>query len=270
MALRRRPPIPRLIGVVRSQDQIEDAQQRRVADHITTDWKDAVRAADIVILATPVRTLIRQIHTIGPYLKEHTLLLDLGSTKTQVCAAMEKLPPHVQPVGGHPMCGKEVSGLAHAEPDLYEGATFVLCPLKRTADWALDLAHHLVHRIGAHPLLLEPEHHDRLVATISHLPYLLAAALVGTTHHIAQQDPRVWRVAASGFRDTSRVASSDLNMMLDILMTNRDAVLDMVDRYLAELGELRTLLERGDEGALRFYLANIKNLRDAHFGKRRT
>ncbi len=270
LALRRHAARPRLIGVVRTHRDVEEAQHMRVVDHVTTNWKAAVREADIVILATPVRTLLRHISMIGPYLKEHTLVLDVGSTKTQICAAMAALPPHVQPIGGHPMCGKEVSGLAHAEAELYEGATFILCPLERTAPWALDLALNLVHQIGAQPLILSPEHHDRLVATVSHLPYLLAAALVGTAHRVAQDDPRVWKIAAGGFRDTSRVASSNLDMMLDILMTNRDAVLDMVDHYLAEFTELRTLLEQEDEGALRLYLANIKNLRDAHFGKGRT
>ena len=269
LALRRAPPVPRLVGLVRTQDQVKEVQQAHVVDYVTTNWKEAIAEGDIVILATPVRTLIRQLRMIGPYLRKNALVIDVGSTKTQICAALAELPPHVQPIGGHPMCGKEVAGLAHAEADLYEGATFVLCPLERTAPWALALAQNLVRRLGAQPLILDPEHHDRLVATISHLPYLIAAALVGTTHRVAQDDPRVWKVAASGFRDTSRVASSDLNMMLDILMTNREAVLDMLGRYLAELEELRTLLEENDEGALRFYLANIKNLRDAHFGKGR-
>ncbi len=266
LALRRHDDGPYLIGVVRNQARAEEAQSLDVVDEVTTDWRDAVARAHIVVLATPVRTLIRQIRQIGPHLQSDALVIDLGSTKTEICQALAQLPDHVQPIGGHPMCGKEVAGLVHAEATLYEGATFVLCPLERTAPWARELALDLVNRVGARPLILPPDLHDHLVATISHLPYLVAAALVGTTHQVGKQDPRVWQVAASGFRDTTRVASSDVKMMLDILLTNRAAVLDMLARYLEELNTLRSLLEEDNEGELRLYLASIKALRDAHFG----
>ncbi len=268
LALRRHSDAPHLIGVVRNQARVEEAQALNVVDEVTTDWQRAVAHAHVVVLATPVRTLIRQIHQIGPHLRPDTLVIDLGSTKKAICQALATLPPHVQPIGGHPMCGKEVAGLAHAEATLYEDATFVLCPLERTAGWARDLALDLVHRVGARPLILPPDQHDRLVATISHLPYLAAAALVGTTHHVAQEDPRVWRVAASGFRDTTRVASSDVKMMLDILLTNREAVLALLEQYMEELRAVHTLLSEDREGELRLYLASIKTLRDAHFKRR--
>jgi len=270
LALRGHADAPRLVGVVRSRQSMEMARELNVVDEVTTDLIGAVAEADMVILATPVRTLIRQIEHIGPHLRPDTVVLDLGSTKRAICEALAHLPDGVQPVGGHPMCGKEKAGLAHAEATLYQGATFVLCPLERTADWALHMALDLVHRVGARPLILDPSHHDRLVATISHLPYLLAAALVGTTHRVAQEDSRVWQVAASGFRDTSRLASSDVKMMLDILLTNRETVLSMLDTYRHELDTLRDLLANEEaEGALRFYLSNMKALRDAHFDTNR-
>ncbi len=268
LALRRYSEVPRLIGVVRSPERAEEARQYRVVDEVTVDLEAGVQEADLVVLATPVRTLIRQIRRIGPYLRPDAVVLDLGSTKTAICQAMAALPEHVQPVGGHPMCGKEVAGLAHAEATLYDGATFVLCPLPRTAPWALALCHDLIDRLGARPLILEPQRHDELVAAISHLPYLLSVALVAAAHRVGEKDPRVWRVAASGFRDTSRLASSDVKMMMDILLTNRDAVLSMIDTYLTELHTLRELLEQGEEGALYLHLTSMKTLRDAHFAQR--
>ncbi len=267
LALRRHSEVPRLIGVVRSQERVAEAWACNVVDDVTTDLESAVRAADMVILATPVRTLIRQIRRIGPYLKPDAVVLDLGSTKAAICQALATLPAHVQPVGGHPMCGKEVTGLAHAEASLYEGATFILCPLPRTAPWALALCHDLIARLGARPLILDPERHDELVAVISHLPYLLAVALMATAHRVGEKDPRVWQVAASGFRDTSRLASSDVKMMMDILLTNREAVLSMVDAYLAELQVIRELLEQEGEGPLYLHLTSMKTLRDAHFSR---
>ena len=265
LALRRHTDVPKLIGVVRSKRSLALARERHIVDHVTTDVIEAVREADMVILGTPVRTLIRQIGHIGPHLKPGAIVLDLGSTKGAICRALEALPPHVQPIGGHPMCGKEKAGLAHAEPTLYEGATFVLCPLERTEERTIHLTLDLIRRLGAHPLFLPPDLHDRLVATISHLPYLVASALVATAHRVAREDPRVWRVAAGGFRDTTRVASSDVKMMMDILMTNRSAVLDMLDIYREELDRLHTLLSEGAEGELHLHLSNLKALRDAHF-----
>lgn len=265
LALRRYADRPRLVAVVRSPERVPEVEARDVVDAVTTDLIAATQDADLVVLATPVRTIVRHIRMIGPHLKPGAVVLDLGSTKTAICQALAALPDHVQPVGGHPMCGKEVSGLEHAEATLYEGATFVLCPLPRTADWALALCQDLVARLGARPLILDPERHDRLVAAISHLPYLLAVALVGTAHRVGAEDPTVWKVAASGFRDTSRLASSEVKMMLDILMTNRNAVLDMIERYTEELATLARLLEEGAEGPLLLHLTSMKTLRDAHF-----
>jgi len=269
MALRRHAQAPRIVGVVRSRQSKELARSLNVVDDVTTDLPTAVGEADLVVLATPVRTLIRQIDSIGPHLRPDTVVIDLGSTKRAICNALARLPEGVQPVGGHPMCGKEKAGLTHAEATLYEDATFVLCPLERTATWALKMALDLVRRVGAHPLILDPDRHDRLTASISHLPYLLASALVSTTHRVAQKDPRVWQVAASGFRDTSRLASSDVKMMLDILFTNREAVLSMIDTYREELAKLQALLsDERAEGELRFFLSSMKALRDAHFGEK--
>jgi prephenate dehydrogenase len=189
------------------------------------------------------------------------VLLDMGSTKTEICQALAGLPEHVQPVGGHPMCGKETAGLAAAESGLYDGCTFVLCPLPRTSPEAMALARELVAFIRARALELTPERHDRLVAAISHLPYLGASALVWHVMGVAESDPAVWDVAASGFRDSSRVAASDVRMLLDILMTNRPAVLDAVDDYIGRLTELRDALEWQDEETLAAQLQSIAEAR---------
>lgn len=189
--------------------------------------------------------------------------MDVGSTKAQIVAQMAELPGYVQPLGGHPMCGKESSGITSAEPTLYRGATFVLTPLPRTSEAALALGRALVEAAGARPLTLDPERHDRLAAAISHLPYLLACGLVGTTERIGSTDPMVWELAASGFRDTSRLAASDVTMMLDTVLTNREAVLEILDRYQGQLHDLARVIESGDEAALR---ARLTAIRDRHRG----
>jgi prephenate dehydrogenase len=159
------------------------------------------------------------------------------------------------------MCGKEASGIAAADPALYRHRTFVLIPLSRTSEAALALGRALVKASGARLLTLTPDRHDRLVATISHLPYLLACGLIGTAEEMACADQAVWEVAASGFRDTSRLAASDVTMMLDILLTNQEAVLEALTICNAQLHDLAHLVETGDEERLRTMLAAIHDRR---------
>jgi len=250
-----------VVGVARRTETIEAALARGLVDRGTADLASGVRQADVVILATPARAILHTLDEIGPLLPEGCLLMDLGSTKAQIVARMAALPGHVQPLGGHPMCGKEVSGIEAADPALYQGHIFVLTPLARTSEAALVQGCALVEAIGGRPLILPPERHDRLVAVVSHLPYLLACALVGTAEATASIDPLVWGVAASGFRDTSRLAASDVTMMLDILLTNREPVLEALEDCAGQLRDLARLVDSGDEGGLRDALAAVRERR---------
>lgn len=250
-----------VVGVARRAETIEKALAHGLIDWGTTDLADGVREADVVVLATPVRVIIRQLAGIGSLLSKGCLLMDLGSTKAQIIAEMARLPDHVQPLGGHPMCGKEVSGIEAADPAIYQERTFILCPLERTSEAALALGHALTKAIGAHPLVLEPERQDFLVATMSHLPYLLACALVSTADIVTSPDPAAWDIIAGGFRDTSRVAGSDVTMMVDILLTNRDQVLKALSVCQEKLRNLARLVEVGDEGEMRVVLGVIREER---------
>jgi prephenate dehydrogenase len=248
-------------GVARRTATVLDAFFAGAVDLATNDLQTGVMGADIVILATPVRTIVEMIAEIGPSLWPGTLVMDMGSTKAEICAAFDRLPAGVQPIGGHPMTGKETAGFDAAELGLYRSATWVLTPLPRSGDDALCLAVELAEAVGARPLVLSPERHDRLVAAISHLPYLAASALVHTTATVATDDSTVWELAAGGFRDTSRVAASDTRMFLDILMTNRPAILAQLDDYMENLNVLRELLAAGDEAGLSARLAESQKAR---------
>ncbi len=159
------------------------------------------------------------------------------------------------------MCGRERSGLEAALPNLYEGAPFVLTPLPRTSSEALALAEELVVGIGACPMRMSPNRHDQLVGAVSQLPYLLAVALVRLVARAGQADAGVWELAASGFRDTSRLAASDVTMMLDILLTNREPLLPLLQEARKELGRLADTLEQEDEEGLREMLAAARTAR---------
>jgi prephenate dehydrogenase len=250
-----------ITGVVRKAESARAALDQGLVDRCTIDLEEGLRQAHVVILAMPVRAILQQLPILGPLLPEGCLLMDLGSTKAQIVAEMAKLPPHVQPLGAHPMCGKETSGLQAADPALYRGRTFILCPLPRTSPESLALGESLARAVGAHPLILEPERQDFLVGTVSHLPYLLACSLVSTADATTSADPAAWEIVAGGFRDTSRVAGSDVTMMLDILLTNRAKVLKAVGAYQAQLQSLADLLQAGDEEGLRARLAAIRQTR---------
>lgn len=255
----------RVVGVARREEIVAHAVAHGLVDAGTTDLAEGVRRADIVILATPVRVILRMLSTMGSMLPVGCLLMDLGSTKAQIVGAMEQLPDHVQVLGGHPMCGKEISGIEAADPALYRGRTFILTPLARTSAGALALGDALVRAIGARPLVLEAERQDFLVATVSHLPYMLACALVATADATTSADPAAWEIVAGGFRDTSRVAGSDVTMMTDILFTNQAEVLKSVRTFQAQLGELARLLESGDEVALETRLGALRDERRRMF-----
>jgi prephenate dehydrogenase len=226
------------------------ARERHAID-AAIHFEDAVQC-DLIILAAPIQAILEQIERLSQLPagdSQGLILIDLGSTKTDIVAAMQALPAHYDPIGGHPMCGKEKSGIVHAEATLFKGNTFILTPLARTSRRAMRMAHEMIAAIDATPHILSAERHDALVAVTSHLPYLVATVLMQTAHSL--HDEEAWTVAASGFRDTSRLAASDVTMMIDVLLSNRAHILDALQRYRAELDSLTQLIDSGDPSALR-------------------
>lgn len=232
------------------------AAAQDLADFVTADLADGVSDAELVILATPVRTILRLLTQLPAIWPDGCLVMDLGSTKAEICRAMAALPPTFQAIGGHPMCGKETAGFSAATADLYRGQTFVLCENGRTTPQITTIAHEIIEKIGANPLLLPPQTHDNMVAATSHLPYLIAATLMQTA--AAQDNEHLWQVSASGFRDTTRLAGSDPQMLLDILLTNGTAVLAQIEAYQTQLDEIKRLLTDVNEPELINWLKEVK------------
>ena len=206
-------------------------------------------SVDVLILAVPVSAILDWIDRVPAVFSGEFHLIDLGSTKTQIVERMQSLPDRISPLGGHPMCGKETSGLAVADGDLYRGCLFALTPLDRTRPDTLNLAHEIITTLRARSLLLDPPAHDRAVAAISHLPYLMATSLIDAVAQL--NDDTAWTLAASGFRDTTRLAASDVTMLLDILKSNRAEVLTVLDSAQLALHETIELIEREDWAQLR-------------------
>jgi prephenate dehydrogenase len=252
LALALRGKVARLTAVDLHAATRQQALQQNLVDHITADLASGIQDADLIIFATPVRTILHLLAQLPQLRPDGCLVLDIGSTKEAIGAAMAELPEQFTAIGGHPMCGKETAGLTAAVPDLYVGQTFILCENDRTTPAIKTIAHDLIAAIGATPMLLDAVTHDRLVATISHLPYLVASVLMHTA--VCLHDDRVWPVSASGFRDTSRLAGSDPYMMRDILLTNKTAVLEQLTHYQTHLRKIEQLIAEGDETNLVVWL----------------
>lgn len=203
---------------------------------------------DVLILAAPVNAILDWLIEIPAVFSGNLHVIDLGSTKGQIATAMQALPERISPLGGHPMCGKETSGLGVATPDLYRKCLFVLTPLDRTHATTLAVAQQLIDVISARTLILDPDRHDQLAATISHVPYLASLALVEAA--LQAHDDAAWEMASSGFRDSTRLAASNPTMMLDILLSNQAGVLMALTRLQASLEMLTSLVQQSDRVAL--------------------
>ena len=268
MALRAAGDDSHLVGISRSEETRRKALERGIVDVATTDLAEGVRDADIVILCTPVRLLIEQIGQLATLCKPGAIITDMGSTKTQIVQAMDALPAHLFAIGSHPMCGKEIAGIDVAEDTLYQGAPWVLTRTKRTNDEAFAIIKALAEKVGAIPREIPVEQHDVLLSFASHLPYVLSTAMVSTTDNFAinQNMAQVWQVMAGGYRDTSRVAASDVTMWIDILLTNADAILNAVRDFQFNLDQFTAMLERRDETGLKAWMSQAAAARKAKYG----
>ncbi len=253
LALREKNACKKIFGIAPNAATCAQVLSRGVVDEARSDLSLA-SDADVIVLATPVRTVLEQLSRVGEIARAGAIIMDLGSTKREIVQAMEGLPTHVQPIGAHPLCGKETSGFDAAEANLYRDAVFVLTPLARTASQTLAFAESFAAILGAHPIILDAARHDKIVAAISHLPFVLAATLMTTTNELARMDNLLFMLAASGFRDTSRLAASDTMMMLDILLTNSDNVADSIRTCTRHLTELADWIVDKDENTLRAIL----------------
>jgi prephenate dehydrogenase len=264
-ALRARGSVRRVVGIARRVETVVEASARGFIDEGTCDPVAGVSDADVVIFGTPVQTTLALLNSLGPFLRSGSIVSDMGSTKVAVLEAMSKMPLEMQPIGGHPMCGKETAGLSAADADLFLDKIYVLTPLERTPPEALLTMQALAEAVGARSLVLDPARHDRLVAAISHLPYILAACLVAAADDMATEDPLVWELAASGFRDTSRLAASDTTMMRDILLTNEENVLYLIDLFGRRLTQMSADLAQRDTERLVDLMSRVRQRREGLF-----
>jgi prephenate dehydrogenase len=222
-----------------------------VIDSVATSAADAATGADLVLLAVPVAATRATLQAIATVIDSGTLLMDVGSTKQDVVLVARETLGQRLPcfVPAHPICGKEVSGVQNADVDLYAGSKVILTPLPETAPAQVELARQLWLALGSHVNLMNPAAHDAAYAAVSHLPHLLAFAMMHSLTAQAEGEQYL-ALAGSGFRDFTRIAASEPAMWRDIFLANRDELLAQSRQFQASLQALEQLITAGDAAQL--------------------
>ncbi len=256
-----------IVGCGRDEADLQKAVELGVIDRYEIDPAKAVVGADVVLLAVPLGAMRRVMSAIAPALSNKTILTDVGSAKQSVIADAQaifgEIPQRFVPA--HPIAGTEKSGVEASFSTLYQNRKVIITPLDDSDDDALRVVAAMWRITGAEVVEMSPSHHDRILAATSHLPHLLAFGLVDS---LARMDDtsEVFQYAAGGFRDFTRIASSDPQMWHDICLANRSEILNMMARYRSDLDMLTEALQSGDSETLLECFSRAKNARD-HFSK---
>ncbi len=263
LALKAAGVVGRVVGVGRGLANLETALSYGVVDEITRDAAEGVKDADLVFLATPVCSLGPVAEQMMAHLKPGAILTDGGSVKQAVIDAIE---PHLRAdvhfVPGHPIAGTENSGAEAAFASLYQERRCILTPTARTDPAALALVSRMWEIVGSRVEVMEVEKHDRILAAISHLPHMVAYALVNSVGAYDRYDENILQYSAGGFRDFTRIASSDPTMWTDIALTNRQALVEMMAQFETFFAELKEDVARGDDERLYEFFRRSKKSRD--------
>ncbi|MCF6180207.1 MAG: prephenate dehydrogenase/arogenate dehydrogenase family protein [Geopsychrobacter sp.] len=264
LALKEAGFVGEVVGCGRGKPNLEVAQKLGIIDRYERDPKRAVEGADLIFLATPVRTLAAVVAEIVPALKPGAIITDGGSVKAEVLREITPLMPEgVHFVAGHPIAGTEQSGAEAAFADLYKGKRCILTPNAQTDTEALEGVTAMWQAAGSEVVCMPVEKHDRVLAAISHLPHMVAYSLVNAVGSYDHYEENILEYSAGGFRDFTRIASSDPSMWRDIALTNQTALLEMMEQFENFFAELKEDVRKGDIDRLFEFFLRSKELRDA-------
>jgi prephenate dehydrogenase len=233
LALKEKKPNFKIVGIDK-QEIVEKAIARGAIDEGTVNLEEGIKEADIVIIATPVKTILDLLPRINPFLKKGCLVTDTGSTKGQIVERANKvLSKDVFFIGGHPMAGSEKCGIEEANPHLFHNKTYILTPTKKSNLIAIDKIFSLIKMINANRLILDPLEHDRIAGAVSHLTQIIAISLINTTGELALRgnNTNYFKAAGEGFKDMTRIASSPYKIWEDICETNQENILEMIQEF---------------------------------------
>lgn len=262
-ALREKGEVGEVVGVGRGAENLKKAVGLGVIDRYTHDPCEGVEGADLVFLATPVCSIVEMTARIAPHLAPGAIVTDGGSVKEGIVASCEALMPEGRHfVGGHPIAGTEKSGVEASFATLYRGRRCIITPTESTDAAALEKVKRMWEIAGSEVVLMDVIKHDRVLAAVSHLPHMVAYALVNAVAGYDRFDESILRYSAGGFRDFTRIASSDPVMWRDIALMNREAMLEMMDYFARYFADLRALVEKADGEGLERFFSDSKRSRD--------
>lgn len=264
LALRNAGMVKHIVGVGRSQENMQRALELGIIDEIASNFASALKGADFVLLAMPVGQISNIMVQIAPCLTPGTIVSDVGSTKQDVIiAARTHLVQHLAHfIPCHPIAGTELSGAEAASTHLFRDKHLIITPLAENNDQAISLVTTLWQHCGTKVSCMPADQHDRILATISHLPHILAFTLMNHVRASIEDKPEeILRFAGSSFRDCTRIASSSPEMWRDICLANRETLLKQIDTYQKELTDLRITLANNNGEALKKAFANARETR---------
>ncbi len=252
-----------IVGHAKSAETRAVALEIGLCDRVFDTAAEAVAGADLVVLAVPVGAMAAIAAEIGPYLAPGATVTDVGSVKR---AVIEVVTPHLPEntvfIPGHPMAGTEYSGPRSGFATLFQNRWWLLTPVGGTPSAEIDRLRRLLTALGARVDTMDPDHHDLVLAVVSHTPHLIAYTMVGVADHLAQvSNSEVIQYSATGFRDFTRIAASDPTMWRDVFLTNKDAVLDVLGRFTEELFVLQRAIRMGDGDLLHDYFTRTRAIR---------
>ncbi len=258
LAIKKQNVAREIVGFSHTAASLNYALEHKIIDHAAQDLKTAVHNADLVILATPVKTIINLMPLIASYLSRYCIVTDVGSTKASIVEAAQKnLPSYPMFVGSHPLAGSEKKGPTHASAELFEGAVCIMTPMDQTNRLAKEKVKHFWTNLGSHVKFLAPDQHDKILAYISHLPHAVAYSLVETI------PAEYLEFSVQGFKDTTRIASSSPQMWTDICLANPKNIVKSLDEVVKNLSAIRKMILAKDEQGLNDHFQKSKTKRDS-------
>ena len=244
------------------QDAMNIAKYRNIIDSIASDYAEAVKNADLVIVATPISNIREVVNEIKPYLKKGVIVTDVGSAKENIVKEVgAMLSPDSIFIGGHPMAGSENEGVLSARQDLFKNAFYILTPTDNTKTESLVSLHSLLTKIGAKVVSLSPKEHDEIVSLISHLPHIISTNLVKLVDDEQAELKNLFKLCAGGFRDMTRIAASNPKMWQDITFENKNEIIKALDKYIGYLQKFKESLHTGDTEYIKDHYSQAKEAR---------
>jgi len=262
-ALKERLNVPKIIGIDHDRKTLDQALSENIICSAFTDISSQLYDSDIVFICTPVAKTLEWLKKVIPVVKPDCIITDVGSTKSDLINEIQQMDSDFRFVGGHPMTGSEKSGFAASQSHLFENAYYILTPCSKSNANDIAVLRYIVERFGSIPVELSPELHDKITGTISHVPHIISAALVNLVKETDTEEHYMQRLAAGGFKDITRISSSNPELWHNICMTNKHLILEILEQYIEILNHFKNHLKSENEEEIYSFFHAAKVFRDS-------